>query len=123
MHNQQLTEILHPKMTSIMDINDNYDNRLEREVTALKRENILLETQKTQLTYDLKRAHTNIAGLRLDIYTLACIVHEEFLANGSSFISPDSYQWFQRAFDVAGAGNYAFEKAILNLIEKYAPSK
>jgi cell shape-determining protein MreC len=56
MHNQQLTEILHPKMTSIMDINDNYNNRLEREVTALKRENILLETQNTQLAHDLKRA-------------------------------------------------------------------
>jgi hypothetical protein len=61
--------------------------------------------------------------LSQDIYTLACIMHEEFLANGSSFNSPDSYQWFQQAFDVAGAGNYAFEKAILNLIKKYDPTK
>ena len=61
--------------------------------------------------------------LSQDIYTLACIIHEEFTANGSSFISPDSYHWFQQAFKVAGSGNDDFEKAINELIKQHDPSK
>jgi predicted RNase H-like nuclease (RuvC/YqgF family) len=65
MDNQQLTEILHPKMTSIMNINDHYDDRLEMEVSSLKRDNTRLQTKVTQLEYDLKRAHIEIHDLRL----------------------------------------------------------
>lgn len=65
----------------------------------------------------------NTKKLSRNIYTLACIIHEEFTANGSSFISPDSYHWFQQSFEIDGAGNDAFEKSILNLIKKYDPTK
>ena len=43
-----------------------YHDRLEREVTSLKREVILLETQNTKLTHDLNSAHRQIHDLRLD---------------------------------------------------------
>jgi len=65
MHNQQLTEILNLKMTSIMNINDNSNDRLEMEVSSLKRDNTRLQTKVTQLEYDLKRAHIQIHDLRL----------------------------------------------------------
>lgn len=43
-----------------------YHDRLEREVTSLKREVILLETQNTKLTHDLNGCHRQIHDLRLD---------------------------------------------------------
>lgn len=52
-------------MTSIMNINDHYDDRLEMEVSSLKRDNTRLATHVTQLEYDLKRAHIEIHDLRL----------------------------------------------------------
>jgi regulator of replication initiation timing len=48
-----------------MNINDHYDDRLEMEVSSLKRENTRLQTKVTQLEYDLKRAHIEIHDLRL----------------------------------------------------------
>ena len=51
-----------------------YHDRLEQEVTALKRENILIETQKTQLSYDIKRAHAEIAGLRIELERLRKLI-------------------------------------------------
>lgn len=83
---------------------------------------------KTQLeawnhSFEISDLKKDTKKLSQDIYTLACIMHEEFLAGGSSFISPDSYHWFQQAFEVAGSGNDAFEKSILNLIKKYDPTK
>jgi cell division protein FtsB len=49
-----------------MNINDNYNNRLEQEVTALKREIIILESENTELDCDLKQAHAEVAFLRMD---------------------------------------------------------
>ncbi len=43
-----------------------YHDRLEREVTSLKNEVVLLETQNTRLTYELQSAHRQIHDLRLD---------------------------------------------------------
>ncbi len=43
-----------------------YHDRLEQEVTRLKRDIILLESKNTELDYALKRSHAEIAGLRLD---------------------------------------------------------
>lgn len=43
-----------------------YHDRLEQEVTSLKREVILLETQNTKLTHDLNGCHRQIHDLRLD---------------------------------------------------------
>jgi thiamine pyrophosphokinase len=43
----------------------NYDDRLEMEVSSLKRDNTRLQTKVTQLEYDLKRAHIQIHDLRL----------------------------------------------------------
>jgi predicted nucleic acid-binding Zn-ribbon protein len=43
-----------------------YHDRLEQEVTRLKRDIILLESKNTELEYSLKRSHAEIAGLRLD---------------------------------------------------------
>jgi predicted nucleic acid-binding Zn-ribbon protein len=43
-----------------------YHDRLEQEVTRLKRDIILLESKNTELDYHLKRSHAEIAGLRLD---------------------------------------------------------
>lgn len=57
------------------------------------------------------------------IYTLACIIHEEFTANGGSFISPDSYHWYQQAFDLAGSGNDDFEASLNKLIKHHEPTK
>ncbi len=51
-------------MTSVY-INDDYDDRLEMEVSSLKRDNTRLQTKVTQLEYDLKRAHIEIHDLRL----------------------------------------------------------
>jgi cell division protein FtsB len=48
------------------DKNTDYHNRLEQEVTSLKREVVTLGTLSTKLDYDLKRAHAEIAGLRFD---------------------------------------------------------
>jgi len=42
-----------------------YHNRLEQEVTSLKRQVILLETQNTKLTHDLNSSHREIHDLRL----------------------------------------------------------
>ena len=41
-----------------------YHDRLEQEVTSLKREVILLETQNTKLTHDLNSSHRQIHDLR-----------------------------------------------------------
>jgi predicted nucleic acid-binding Zn-ribbon protein len=43
-----------------------YHDRLEQEVTRLKRDIILLESKNTELDFALKRSHAEIAGLRLD---------------------------------------------------------
>jgi predicted nucleic acid-binding Zn-ribbon protein len=43
-----------------------YHDRLEQEVTRLKRDIILLESKNTELDHHLKRSHAEIAGLRLD---------------------------------------------------------
>ena len=43
-----------------------YHDRLEREVTSLKREVILLETQNTNLTHDLNSSHRQIHDLRAE---------------------------------------------------------
>jgi predicted RNase H-like nuclease (RuvC/YqgF family) len=43
-----------------------YHDRLEQEVTSLKREVILLETQNTKLTHELNGSHREIHDLRLD---------------------------------------------------------
>ena len=48
-----------------MNRETDYHNRLEQEITSLKREIVTLGTLSTQLDYDLKRAHAEIAGLRL----------------------------------------------------------
>lgn len=48
-----------------MNKETDYHNRLEQEVTSLKRDNVRLETSNTQLAYDLKRAHIEIHDLRL----------------------------------------------------------
>jgi uncharacterized protein Smg (DUF494 family) len=42
-----------------------YHDRLEMEVSSLKRDNTRLQTKVTQLEYDLKRAHIQIHDLRL----------------------------------------------------------
>jgi cell division protein FtsB len=42
-----------------------YHDRLEQEVTRLKRDIILLESKNTELEYSLKRSHAEIAQLRL----------------------------------------------------------
>lgn len=42
-----------------------YHDRLEREVTSLKREVILLETQNTKLTHELNGSRREIYELRL----------------------------------------------------------
>jgi predicted nucleic acid-binding Zn-ribbon protein len=43
-----------------------YHNRLEQEVTSLKREVVTLGTLATQLEHDLKQSHAEIASLRLN---------------------------------------------------------
>lgn len=43
-----------------------YHNRLEQEVTQLKQENASLKRMNTVLDINLKQAHAEIAGLRLD---------------------------------------------------------
>jgi len=48
-----------------MNINDNLNDRLEMEVSSLKRDNTRLQTKVTQLEYDLKRAHIELMGVRL----------------------------------------------------------
>ena len=57
-------------MTSIMNINDNYDDRLEQEVTRLKRDIIQLETQVTLLQSKLKVSERENDLLTLDIQQL-----------------------------------------------------
>jgi chromosome segregation ATPase len=79
MDNQQLTEILHSKMTSIMTNkyrNTDYHDRLEQEVTSLKRDNTRFQTKITQLEYDLKRAHIEIHELRLSNEKLREVITE-----------------------------------------------
>ena len=49
-----------------MNKDTDYHDRLEQEVTRLKRDIILLESKNTELDYALKRSHAEIAGLRLD---------------------------------------------------------
>ena len=43
-----------------------YHDRLEREVTGLKRDNIILETEVTNLRHELSFAHTEIRSLRME---------------------------------------------------------
>ena len=43
-----------------------YHDRLEREVTSLKNEVVLLETQNARLTFELQSSHRQIHDLRLD---------------------------------------------------------
>lgn len=43
-----------------------YHDRLEREVTSLKRDNIILETEVTNLRHELSFAHTEIRSLRIE---------------------------------------------------------
>ena len=55
-------------MTSIMNNehrDTDYHDRLEMEVSSLKRDNTRLQAKVTQLEYDLKRAHIEIHDLRL----------------------------------------------------------
>jgi hypothetical protein len=86
---------------------------------------LLTKTQREAWnnSFEISDLKKDTKKLSQDIYTLACIIHEEFTANGSSFISPDSYHWFKQAFEVAGSGNDDFEKALLNLIKKNDPAK
>lgn len=49
-----------------MDKDTDYHNRLEQEVTSLKREVVTLGTLATKLEHDLKQSHAEIARLRLD---------------------------------------------------------
>lgn len=49
-----------------MNKNTDYHNRLEQEVTRLKKDIIELGTENTKLDYALKRSQAEIAGLRLD---------------------------------------------------------
>jgi hypothetical protein len=86
---------------------------------------LLTKTQREAWnnSFEISDLKKDTKKLSRNIYTLACIIHEEFTANGSSFISPDSYHWFQQSFEIAGSGNDAFEKSILNLIKKYDPTK
>jgi hypothetical protein len=73
---------------------------------------LLTKTQREAWnnSFEISDLKKDTKKLSRNIYTLACIIHEEFTANGSSFI-------------FAGSGNDAFEKSILNLIKKYDPTK
>jgi dynactin complex subunit len=48
-----------------MNKDTDYHDRLEMEVSSLKRDNTRLQTKVTQLEYDLKRAYIQIHDLRL----------------------------------------------------------
>jgi chromosome segregation ATPase len=49
-----------------MNRDTDYHNRLEQEVTSLKRDNIILETEVTNLRHELSFAHTEIRSLRIE---------------------------------------------------------
>ena len=49
-----------------MNRDTDYHNRLEQEVTLLKRDNSTLETEVTQLRHELSFAHTEIKSLRIE---------------------------------------------------------
>jgi hypothetical protein len=66
MNNNKDTDKIEGNNWYICDAGVNYHDRLEQEVTRLKRDIILLESKNTELDYHLKRSHAEIAGLRLD---------------------------------------------------------
>ena len=55
------------------------------------------------------------------IKRLLCIMHEEVLANGGSFISPDSDLWLRQLADEMNPVSSL--EIIENLIKEYDPTK
>ena len=99
-------------------------------IVHLERENAELKEALDLTIEDRDSYHEENAELRkenkklsADLYTLACIIHEEFISCGNSFVSSDSYYWFHQAFDVEESGDSQFAEIMLNLIKKNDPSK
>lgn len=65
-------------MTHPSKTDTDYHDRLELEVSSLKRDNTRLATNVTQLEYDLKRAHIEIHDLRLSNEQLRLAVNQTY---------------------------------------------